>query len=67
MIASTQVANNEIFAFIATLDFKLLSHKVFKKIANFLGKLLQNYKQMECKIFRILLKRVTRVIFSEFY
>ena len=60
MIASTQITNTEIFAFIAVLVFKLLSHKVlfkkkktietvksrllFKKIANFTGKLLQNNK-----------------------
>ena len=60
MIALTQITNTEIFAFIAVLVFKLLSRKVlfiiektkkllksrllFKKIANFTGKLLQNYK-----------------------
>ena len=62
MIASTQITNTEIFAFIAVIIFKLLSRKVlfinkkkkqykllksrllFKKIANFTGKLLQNYK-----------------------
>ena len=57
MIASTQIANTEIFAFRAVLVFKLLTlinrkdnrncQKVgyfFKKIANFMGKLLQNYK-----------------------
>ena len=61
MITSTQIANTEIFAFIAVLVFKLFSRKVslinrkdnrncqkvdyfFKKIANFMGKLLQNYK-----------------------
>ena len=61
MIASTQITNTEIFAFIAVLVFKLLSRKVLfinkkdnrncykvgrlllKKIANFTGKLLQNY------------------------
>ena len=53
-----QVTNTEVFAFIAVLVFKLLSHKVlfinrkdkkllksrllFKKIANFTGELLQN-------------------------
>ena len=58
MKALTQVANTEIFAFIAVLFFKLLSRKVlfinridnrnlkswllFKKIANFTGELLQN-------------------------
>ena len=59
MIASTQITNIEIFTFMAALVFKLLSVKVlhehredkkllkrrllFKKIANFKGKLLQNY------------------------
>ena len=52
--------NTEIFAFIAVLVFKLMGHKVvfmsrknnrnlksrllFTKLANFTGKLLQNYK-----------------------
>ena len=50
MIASTQITNTEVFAFIAVLAFKLLSHKdlswlIFTKIANFTGKLLQNYLQ----------------------
>ena len=56
MIASTQITNTEIFAFIAVLVCTLLSRKqkrqkkllksrlLFKKIANFTGKLLQNYK-----------------------
>ena len=60
MVASTQITNNEIFPFIAALAFKLLNRKVlfvnrktietvktrllFKKIVNFTGKLLQNYK-----------------------
>ena len=60
MITSTQITNTEIFAFIAVLVFKLLSRKVlfiiektkkllksrllFKKIANFTGELLPNYK-----------------------
>ena len=55
MIASTQIRNIEIFAFIAALVLELLSRKflfinikdksrlLFKKIANFTGKLLQNY------------------------
>ena len=76
MIASTQIRSTETFAFIAVLDFKLLSRKVlfinrkdkkkllksrlpFKKIANFMGQLLQIYKQLLCKIFRILLKQVS--------
>ena len=57
MIASTQITNTEIFAFIAVLVFKFLSREVlfinrkddrkidmllFKKIANFTSKLLQN-------------------------
>ena len=60
MIASTQITNTKIFASIAILVFKLLSRKVLfinrrqqkllksrlhvNKIANFTGKLLQNYK-----------------------
>ena len=38
---------------------KLLKSKLlFKNVANFTGKLLQNFKKMECEIFRILLKHV---------
>ena len=57
MIAPTQIANTRIFAFITVPVFKLLSRKVlfinrknnriswfFKKTANFVGKLKQNYK-----------------------
>ena len=60
MIASTQMINTEIFAFIAVLVFKLMIRKVvfmsrknnrnlksrllFTKLANFTGKLPQNYK-----------------------
>ena len=60
MIASTQVTNTKIFAFIVVLVFRLCSREVlfmnrkdnrnlksrllFKKIVNFTGKLLQNYK-----------------------
>ena len=57
MIAPIQVANTRIFAFITVPVFKLLSRKVlfinrknnriswfFKKTANFVGKLKQNYK-----------------------
>ena len=55
MNALTQIKNTETFAFITVLVFKLLSQKVlfkailksrliFKKIATFTGKLLQNYK-----------------------
>ena len=55
MIASTQITNTEIFAFVAVLVFKLLSRKVLfinRKnngncwlpfLANFMGKLLQNF------------------------
>ena len=59
MIASTQITNIEIFAFIAVLVFNLLNRKVlfinrkdnkllksrllFEKIANLTGKLMQNY------------------------
>ena len=32
---------------------------LFKRIVNFTGKLLQNCKQLECEIFRILLKHVS--------
>ena len=68
--------NNEIFAFIAVLVFKLMSRKIFvykqkrqykllksrllfKEIADFTGKLLENYKLLECKVFRVLLKHVS--------
>ena len=44
MIASTQITSTEIFAFTAVLAFKILSKVLFKKIANFMGKLPQNYK-----------------------
>ena len=42
MIASTQITNTEIFAFVAALVFKLLTRKglFIKKIENFTGKLL---------------------------
>ena len=43
MIASTQIANTEIFTFIAVENVKK-SGILFNKIANFTGKLLQNYK-----------------------
>ena len=45
MIASSQITNTEIFAFITVLIFKLLSRRaLFKKIANFTGELLQSYE-----------------------
>ena len=80
MIASTQITNTEIFAFIAVLVCTLLSRKqkrqkkllksrlLFKKIANFTGKLLQNYKSLESEIFRILSKHVSEhlSLFSQF-
>ena len=60
MIALTQIANTETFAFIVVPVFKLLSRKFlftnrkddktvkirlfFKKIENFIGKLIPNYK-----------------------
>ena len=60
MIASTEITNTDIFAFIAVLGFTSLSRKVFykqkrqkkllknrllfKKTANSTGKLLRNYK-----------------------
>ena len=74
MIASAQITSTEIFAFIAVLAFKLLSRKsrkteksieTAKKQATsyendkFYGELLQIYKQLECKIFRILLKHLS--------
>ena len=72
MTALTQKRNTEIFAFIVALVFNLLSGKVllinrkdnrqkwllFKKIANFTCKLLQNYKQLQREMFKILLKHV---------
>ena len=39
---------------------------LFKKTANFRGKLLQNYKQLECKNFKVVLKYVNR-LFSVFF
>ena len=69
-IASNQITKTEIFAFLVIVDFKLLSRKVlfinrkekgrllFKKIADFTG-LLQNYRYLECEIFRILLKHLS--------
>ena len=76
MVASTQIKNTEIFAFIAAPNLsKLLSRKmvfinrkdnrllksrlVFKEIVNFTGKLLQNYKLLESKIFKSFLKHVS--------
>ena len=77
---NTNNFNTEIFAFIAVLVFKLSSRKVlfnklkkletsrllFKKIANFKGKLLPNYKYLECEFFRILLN-VLRDYLSVFF
>ena len=37
----------------------LKSRLLFKKIENCTGKLLQNYKYLECKILRTLLKHVS--------
>ena len=37
----------------------LKSRLLFKKIANFTGKLVKNYKQLESEIFRILLKHLS--------
>ena len=75
--------NTNIFFFIAVLVLKLLSRKVlftnkkdkknlkirllFKKIADFTDKLLQNQKQVECEVFRILLKHVMIVYQCFFY
>ena len=52
MTTLTQITNNDnIFIFTAVLVFKLLSFKILfmnkkrqQRIANFMGKLLQNYK-----------------------
>ena len=65
MISSAQIANTEIFAFMAVLVFKLFSREVlfinrkdnrnlksrllFKKLASFTGKLLQNYNSWNAK------------------
>ena len=54
MITLTQITNTDnIFIFTAVLVFKLLSFNILfmnkkrqQKIANFMGKLLQNYKQL---------------------
>ena len=73
MIALTQITNTNILTFIAVLVFKLLSfvyklkkttkilksRLLFKKIAKFTGKLQQNYKELECEIFRIITKQVS--------
>ena len=68
IIALTQITNTVIFAFIAILVFKLLSHKVLLikrkdnrnwKIANFAGKLLQRHKELGYKFFRIFLIHVS--------
>ena len=46
--------------FINRKELKLLKSKLrFNKIANFTGKLLQNYKYLEREIFRILLKNIS--------
>ena len=37
----------------------LKSKLLFKKIANFMGKLLQDYKEFKCEILGILLKHVS--------
>ena len=74
MIASN-TRNSEVFTFIAVLIFKLLSRHalfinrkdnrnlkcrlLFNKITNFTGKLQENYKWLECEIFKILLKHVS--------
>ena len=55
MIASTQIKNTEVFAYITVLVFKLLSlgtentkllksRIIIKKLANFTSNLLQKYK-----------------------
>ena len=75
IIKNDIITNTEFFAIITVLIFTLLSRKVlfinrkdnrnlksrlpFKKIASFTGKLLQTYKKLEYKIFRILLEHVS--------
>ena len=75
IIKNDIITNTEFFAFITVLVFTLLSRKVlfinrkdnrnlksrlpFKKIASVTGKLLQTYKKLEYKIFRILLEHVS--------
>ena len=71
IITSTQTRNTEIFAFTALRVFKLLTRKILltnrkdnrncEKVGHFLRKckLLQDYKLLECEIFRILLKGVS--------
>ena len=82
MIALTQIIKTEILAFIAFLVFKLLNDKVlfinrkdnrncpirllFKNIANFTGKLLQDYKYLECKIFQDTFETPKRSFISTF-
>ena len=44
----------------------LKSGLLFKKIPNFKGKLLQNYRQLECGIFRILFETPKRSFISAF-
>ena len=44
----------------------LKSRLLFKKIANFTGELLQNYKQLECELFRVFLKHVKQSIIHAF-
>ena len=66
IIALKQIANTEILETIVVLVFKLLSRKLLftdrKKILEthfFTAKLLQNYKWLKCKTFRIILKRLS--------
>ena len=64
IIASIQITNTKTFALIAVKVFELLSRKVLfinrkDKMANFTGKLLENYKKLEFKILSILLKHVS--------
>ena len=55
----SQITSTEIFAFITVQQKLLKITLLFKKIANFTGKLLQNYKKLDCKTFRILLQHVS--------
>ena len=67
MIASTQILKSEIFVYKQKRQQTLLNSRLlFKKITNFTGKLLQNYKQLECEIFRKLLKHYKPSFISAF-
>ena len=66
--SSFYVIEPQSFVYKQKRQYKLLKSRLhFKKITDFTGKLLQNYKYLECEIFRILLKQVSdhlSVLFS---